>query len=248
MLCRPHLAVLHPRQGEKARRAQDLAFARTGHGKTESTETLNSTLSKSHSHSSHLSEKSMTKSGHEPVKKPSAILAQQPKSRSPFTHNAPSSTSLASSKYAPSRPSPLALGVVTRSPSVMSENPPAVVVSAPRRETAGLTPQAAALRSIAPLPPFVKVVPPSPPPPAQMLLAPAKERVQRQSVQSVQTVASDYSLDSPVGVAYGGDELERESYMNPRDEWRESKGDVMDRMSAAAQARHPDYFSQISKR
>jgi hypothetical protein len=52
-------------------------------------------------------------------------------------------------------------------------------------------------------------------------------------------MASEYSLDSPVGVAYGGDEMEHESYKNPRDEWRESKGDVMAQMQAAAQVRGP---------
>ncbi|KAF8610506.1 hypothetical protein BDV93DRAFT_601505 [Ceratobasidium sp. AG-I] len=248
-------------KGAKARRAQDLAAARTGHSKTESTDTLNTIRSKTHSQSSHLSEKSEkseASSTHE-VKKPSAILAQQKSSRSPFTHNAPSTTSLASSRYAPSRPSPLALAVVTRPSSQLSSRPPTVVVTVPP-QLSPLKPLArqsasAVLRSLAPLPPAVNVVPPSPPPPAPMLLAPAAEKTQRQSVQSVQsvqTVASEYSLDSPVGVAYGGDELELEAHKNPRDEWRDSNGDVMNRMSADAQARQPviqdGYFSQNPNR
>lgn len=194
------------------------------------------------------------------MKKPSAILAQQKSARAPFAHNAPSTTSLASSKYAPSRPSPLALAVVTRPSSQLSDRPPTVVVTMPPQPSPlnpSTPPQSAsaALRSLAPLPPAVNVVPPSPPPPARALLAPETEKTQRQSVQSVQsvqTVASEYSLDSPVGVAYGGDELELEAYTNPRDEWRESNGDITNRTGAGAQARQPaiqdGYFSRNSKR
>ena len=61
--------------------------------------------------------------------------------------------------------------------------------------------------------------------------APIEERNVRESVQSVQSVqsaASNYSLDSPVGVAYGGDETAREVYVNPRDTWRDSNADVLD--------------------
>lgn len=243
-------------QGAKARRAQDLAKARTAqHGKTQSTETLNTIRSKAHSNSSHLSEKSEqseTSSTHEPVKKPSAILSQQKSSRPSFAHNAPSTTSLASSKYAPSRPSPLALAVVTRPPSEMSDRSPTVVVVPPPQPSPlkPPTPQSASavLRSLTPLPPAVNVVPPSPPPPAHMHLAPAADRTQRQSVQSVQsaqTVASEYSLDSPIGVAYGGDELELEAYTNPRGDWRDSQDSAGQGRQAAIQ---DGYFSQNSKR
>lgn len=220
--------------GAKTRRAQDLAAARTGHGKTESTETLNTKASHSKSQSSYMSEKSATSPTHEPVQKPSAILAAQQKNpRSPVTHQTTSSTSLASSKYAPLRPSPLALNVVNRASSAMSEEPPTVVVTAPPQTDSNiLSPQTAALRSISPLPPKVNVVPPSPPPPKRSLDAPGTERNQRESVQSMQsvlTVASEYSLDSPVGVAYGGDEMTHEAYANPMDDWRASKPDVADR-------------------
>ncbi|KDN49384.1 hypothetical protein RSAG8_02086, partial [Rhizoctonia solani AG-8 WAC10335] len=152
-----------------------------------------------------------------------------------------SSTSIASSRYVPSRPSPLALNVVTRAPSVATDDPPTVVVTAPAQSNhpAVLSPQSAALRRLSPLPPKVQVVPPSPPPPAHTLPAPATDKNPRQSVQSVQSAASEYSLDSPVGVAYGGDELEQQPYTNPRDEWRASQDDVMSRMHAAAQARGP---------
>lgn len=207
----------------KARRAQDLAKTRTGHGKTQSMETLNTSASHTNSQSSHMSEKSPSPS-HPPVLKPSAILAAQQKNHRPvFTHQTPSTTSITSSKYAPARPSPLALNVVNRSPSVMSENPPMVLVTAPPRSSSPeISPQSAALRSLVPLPPKVHVVPPSPPPPMRKLDAPTEERNVResvQSVQSVQSVASNYSLDSPVGVAYGGDETAREVYINPRDTW-----------------------------
>lgn len=230
-------------KGAKARRAQHLTAARTGHSKTESTETLKTNGGHSKSQSS-LSEKTKEKqptnatATHESVQKPSAILAQEKNSRSPFMHQTNSSASLTSSRYAPSRPSPLALNVVTRTPSMLSENPPTVVVTtAPQPNTPEvLSPQSAALRSLLPLPPKVNVVPPSPPPPVHALPVPTTEKNSRQSVQSV---ASEYSLDSPVGVAYGGDELEQEPYINPRDEWRASQDDVMSRMYMAAQARGP---------
>ncbi|CAE6418473.1 hypothetical protein RSOLAG1IB_00943 [Rhizoctonia solani AG-1 IB] len=233
-------------QGAKARRAQNLNAARTGHAKTESTETLKTAGNRS---PTTLSEKTQEKSNstqvaHEPVQLPSAILAQQQKNtRSPFMHQANSTTSLASSKYTPSRPSPLALNVVTRAPSALSDNPPTVFVTAPPQpDIKVMSPQSAALHSLSPLPPKVHVVPPSPPPPVHKLPVPNADKNQRQSVQSVQSaqsVASEYSLDSPVGVAYGGDELERESYINPRDEWRSSQEDIASRMRTAAQGRGP---------
>ncbi|KAH7340277.1 hypothetical protein B0J17DRAFT_715507 [Rhizoctonia solani] len=236
-------------KGAKARRAQSLTAARTGHNKTESTETLKTNSGHSKSQSS-LSEKTKEKQPanatvtHESVQKPSAILAQERNARPPFMHQTNSSASLASSRYAPSRPSPLALNVVTRAPSALSENPPSVVVTAAPRSNSPelLSPQTAALRSLSPLPPKVHVVPPSPPPPVHALPVPATEKNSRQSVQSVQSaqsMASEYSLDSPVGVAYGGDELERMPYINPRDEWRASQDDIMSQMHTAAQARGP---------
>ncbi|CAE6433624.1 unnamed protein product [Rhizoctonia solani] len=230
-------------QGAKARRAQSLTATRAGHSKTESTETLKTTGSRSQTT---LSEKTQEKQSNnakvaqESVQLPSAILAQQQKNtRSPFMHNANSTTSLASSKYMPSRPSPLALNVVTRAPSVLSDNPPIVLVTAPpQSDTKVMSPQSAALHSLLPLPPKVHIVPPSPPPPVHKLPIPT-DKNQRQSVQSLQSVASEYSLDSPIGVAYGGDELEREPYINPRDEWRASQEDVVSRMHAASQGRGP---------
>ncbi|KAG9126553.1 hypothetical protein FRC07_003007 [Ceratobasidium sp. 392] len=194
-------------QGAKARRAQELAATRTGqgHGKTESTETLHTTQSKSR-----MSEKSGTSSASEPVKKPSAIMSEKPHSRSPFNHQTGSSTSLASSKYAPSRPSPLALGVITRPDSVVSDGPPRVP---------------------APFLPALNIVPPSPTVSVKTLLSPdIPDRAQRQSTQSVQTVGSEYSTESAVGVAYGGDEGTQEVYKNPRDEWLESKKNAVGRV------------------
>ncbi|KAJ1310384.1 hypothetical protein OPQ81_007122 [Rhizoctonia solani] len=231
----------------KARRAQNLTAARTRHSKTESTETLKTTGSRS-TPQTPLSEKFKEKqsadppASHETVQKPSAILAQERNTRPPFMHQTNSSASLGSSKYAPSRPSPLALNVVTRSPSVLSENPPTVIVTATSSPNNPeiLSPQSAALRSLVPLPPKVNVVPPSPPPPAHILSAPTTDKNQRRSIQSVQSfqsVASEYSLDSPIGVAYGGDELEKEPYVNPRDEWRASQDNIMAQMRMAAQAR-----------
>ncbi|CAE6433301.1 unnamed protein product [Rhizoctonia solani] len=233
-------------KGAKARRAQHLTAARTRHSRTDSTENLKTSGSHSKSQAS-LSEKTReeqpakTSVAHESIQKPSAILAQEKNTRPPFMHQTNSSASLASSRYAPSRPSPLALNVVTRAPSALSENPPTVLVTSPTQSSGQplLSPQSAALRSLSPLPPKVHVLPPSPPPPVHTLPAPALNKHQRQSVQSVQSVASDYSLDSPVGVAYGGDELEREPYTNPRDEWRSSQDDIMSRMRMAAQARGP---------
>ncbi|KAG8708003.1 hypothetical protein FRC09_001504 [Ceratobasidium sp. 395] len=200
-------------KGAKARRAQELAATRTGHGhsKTESTEVLAQSKSR-------MSEKSGTGSvsASEPVKKPSAILSEKPNpsshSRSPFNHQTGSATSLGSSKYAPSRPSPLALGVVNRPDSVVSD------------------------KSVVPAPflPAVNVVPPSPTISIKALLSPPEpDRAQRQSVQStqsVQTVGSEYSTESAVGVAYGGDEGTQEVYKNPRDEWLESKKNAVGRI------------------
>ncbi|CAE6464516.1 unnamed protein product [Rhizoctonia solani] len=233
--------------GAKARRAQSLTAARTRHSKTESTETLKTTGGRSQTTLSEKTQEKQSKNSagtNETVQLPSAILAQQQKNtRPPFMHQANSSTSLTGSKYTPSRPSPLALNVVTRALSVVSDNPPTVLVTAPpQSEVKVMSPQSAALHSLSPLPPQVHIVPPSPPPPAHVLPVPGTEKNQRQSVQSmqsVQSVASEYSLDSPIGVAYGGDELEREPYINPRDEWRASREDVMDRMHAATQGRSP---------
>ncbi|KAL5636104.1 hypothetical protein ACGC1H_004799 [Rhizoctonia solani] len=227
-------------KGAKARRAQHLTTARTGHSKTESTETLKTKGSHSKPQAS-LSEKRQEKQPdnatvtHDSVQKPSAILAQERNTRPPFMHQTNSSASLTSSRYVPSRPSPLALNVVTRAPSVATDNPPTVVVTAPKQPSDPplLSPQSAALRRLSPLPPKVQVVPPSPPPPVHRLSKP----ITRQSIQSVQSAASEYSLDSPIGVAYGGDELERQQYTNPRDEWRESQDDIMSHMRTAAQAR-----------
>lgn len=194
-------------KGAKARRAQHLAVVRTGHGKSESTETLKT--------SSPDPEKPKPAPANHPVKKPSDILAEKPKpnGRSPFNMTAPSTTSLAS-KYAPARPSPLALAVVTRSPSVMSDHMPVPTPGS------GL--------------PAVNVVPPSPSMPSQALLAPEEPgRAQRQSVQSaksVQSVASEYSAESAIGVAYGGDEGERDVLKHPHDEWLESKKSAVARM------------------
>ncbi|KAG9102828.1 hypothetical protein FRC06_001017 [Ceratobasidium sp. 370] len=201
----------------KVRRAQELDRRRTGRSRTESSEALRgATQSKP---DSRISEKPGTTLATEPVKKPSTILSEKPKPnphhRSPFNHPTGSSTSLASSKYAPSRPSPLALGVITRSSSVMSDIPPVP------------------MRSL----PSVNVVPASPTIPAPTLLSPAEpNRTQRQSVQSthsVQSAASEYSTDSAVGVAYGGDEADQEVHKHPRDEWLESK------KSAVARVRPP---------
>ncbi|KAG8743705.1 hypothetical protein FRC10_011578 [Ceratobasidium sp. 414] len=196
----------------KSRRAQELDQRRmAGRGRAESSETLhNGAQSKP---DSRMSEKPGTNPATEPVKKPSAILSEKPKPsphRSPFNHTNVSSTSLASSKYAPSRPSPLALGVITRSSSAMSDAPP----------IPGL--------------PSVNVVPASPTVPVRALLSPAEpDRTQRRSVQSthsVQSAASEYSTDSAVGVAYGGDEAEQEAYKHPRDEWLESKKSAVGRV------------------
>ncbi|KAB5593052.1 hypothetical protein CTheo_3517 [Ceratobasidium theobromae] len=218
-------------KGAKARRSQLLA-ARVGitHEKTQSTESLKSAdHSKSQSQFSHNSEKPENQTIipvlQEPVKKPSAILAQQKNSRPPFVHPASSTTSLGSTKYAPARPSPLARNVVTNAPSTMSENAPTVDITAPANSSV------AASRNLAP-PPSVKVVPPSPPRPARMLDAPVTASSQRQSVQSVQSAQTVYSIDSPVGVAYGGDETEHEAYTNPRDEWRASNADMSARTRA----------------
>ncbi|KAG9082753.1 hypothetical protein FS749_006590 [Ceratobasidium sp. UAMH 11750] len=189
----------------KARRAQELDQRR----RTESSEGLRSASQSKPD--LRMSEKSGTRPATEPVKKPSAILSEKPNPtahhRSPFNHTTVSSTSLASSKYAPSRPSPLALGVITRSSSVMTDAPP--IPSLPSL-------------------PSVNVVPASPPMPARALLSPTEpDRAQRHSVQSV---ASEYSTESAVGVAYGGDETDQEVYKHPRDEWLESKQNAVGRV------------------
>ncbi|QRV86160.1 hypothetical protein RhiJN_14178 [Ceratobasidium sp. AG-Ba] len=189
-------------KGAKARRAQHLTVART-HGKSESTETLHKSDSASEK------SKSGTTPASEPVKMPSAILAEKssPGARSPFNMSAPSTTSLVS-KYAPARPSPLALAVVTRSPSVMSDNMP---VPGPGSVF-----------------PAVNVVPPSPTMSTRAL--PVSKELDRTHRESVQTVASQYSAESAIGVAYGGDEAEQEALKNPRDEWLESKKNAVARI------------------